>query len=142
LKSESQGLDAPSGRAAAGGEIGNRFGLLLLTTFFLTLLREGWEETLMEFEWDEEKAAFNETKHGVSFGEAATLFDDPFFLVFPAPAHSISEQRYLIIGESAEGRLLLAVYAERRDRVRLISAREATSKERRRYEEEKNRARE
>lgn len=86
---------------------------------------------------DTEKAAANLAKHGVAFDEAATVFDDPYFLVFEDPDHSIGEYRYLIIGRSEGRRLLLAAYTERGDVIRVISAREATRRERKAYEEER-----
>ncbi len=89
----------------------------------------------MGFEWDEEKAAANLAKHGVSFEETKTVFDDPLFVAFYDPDHSFDEYRYIIIGESQQGRLLLISYAERADATRLISAREATKGERETYEE-------
>ncbi len=88
----------------------------------------------MDFEWDEEKAAGNYEKHGVSFADAATAFDDPLYVDFYDPHHSSEERRYLIIGMSLEGRLLIVSYTERDDVVRLISAREVTSAERNAYE--------
>jgi len=89
----------------------------------------------MEFEWDEEKAAANLAKHGVSFEEARTVFDDPLYVDFYDPDHSSGEHRYIIIGESGHGRLVLVSYTERGDVTRLISAREATRSEREAYEE-------
>ena len=89
----------------------------------------------MDFEWDEEKAAGNYEKHQVSFADAATVFDDPLYVDFYYPDHSSAERRYLIIGMSREGRLLIVSYTERDDVVRLISAREVTSTERNAYEE-------
>jgi uncharacterized DUF497 family protein len=91
----------------------------------------------MAYEWDKNKAKLNDEKHGVSFDEAATVFDDPFFLVFPDPMHSVDEIRYLIMGESSALRMLLVVYTERQDEVRIISAREAIAKEVKLYEKEK-----
>ena len=88
----------------------------------------------MEFEWDEEKAA-NFVKHGVSFEEAKTVFDDPLYVDFYDPAHSTNEHRYIIIGESRQRRLLIVSHAERDDVVRLISAREVTGSEQETYEE-------
>jgi len=75
-------------------------------------------------------------KHGVSFDEAETIFADPLFLTFPDPDHSIGENRLIIMGESSEGRLLVVAFAERGEVVRLISARPATRRERRAYEED------
>lgn len=89
----------------------------------------------MEFEWDEEKAAANLTKHGVSFEEAKTVFDDPLYVDFYDLDHSANEHRYIIIGESQQRRLLIVSYAERGDVARLISAREVTKGERETYEE-------
>ena len=89
----------------------------------------------MVCEWDEEKAAGNLEKHGISFADAATVFDDSLYVDFYDPDHSSNEHRYLIIGMSQEGRLLIVSYTERADVVRLISAREVTSAERKAYEE-------
>jgi uncharacterized protein len=91
----------------------------------------------VKYEWDKHKAATNLGKHGVSFAEAATVFDDRYFLVFADDEHSFDEQRYLIIGESSAGRVLMVSYTERGDVVRLISAREAGRQAKRQYEEEK-----
>jgi uncharacterized protein len=93
----------------------------------------------MKFTWDPNKAAINEQKQGVTFREAATVFQDPYFVVFTDDAHSYGEQRYWIIGESNQRRVLLVVYTERGDLIRLISARPAGKREERVYEEEKYR---
>jgi len=93
----------------------------------------------MEFEWDEKKAAANLTKHGVSFDEAKTVFDDPFYVDFYDPDHSYDEHRYIIIGEAQDGRLLMVSYTERGDVIRLISSREVTLAERKVYEEGEDR---
>jgi uncharacterized protein len=89
----------------------------------------------MQFEWDKEKAASNLTKHRVSFEEAKTVFDDPLYVDFYDPDHSEDEERYLIVGESNQGRLLIVSYTERGNSIRLISAREVTPTERVAYEE-------
>lgn len=89
----------------------------------------------MNFEWDENKAARNLSKHGVSFEEAKTVFDDPLYVDFYDPDHSDEEDRYIIVGESRRSRLLIASYTERGKTIRLISAREVTRKEREVYEE-------
>lgn len=89
----------------------------------------------MQFEWDGNKAERNVSKHGVSFEEAKTVFDDPLYVDFYDPDHSEDEERYLIIGESNQGRLLIVSYTERDDLTRLISAREVTRAERESYEE-------
>jgi uncharacterized DUF497 family protein len=88
------------------------------------------------FEWDVAKAETNRRKHGVTFDEAITAFSDPLAMLSQDPDHSIGEQRYLVLGTSTQGRLLVVAVAERPPRTRLISARRATRKERRQYEEE------
>lgn len=89
----------------------------------------------MQFEWNENKAVSNLSKHGVPFEEAKTVFDDPLYIDFYDPDHSKSEKRYLIVGESNRGRLLIVSYTEKGDSIRLISAREVTRAEREAYEE-------
>jgi len=89
----------------------------------------------MQFEWNENKAASNLLKHEVSFEEAKTVFDDPLYVEFYDPDHSEDEERYLIVGESNRGRLLIVSYTKRGDSIRLISAREVTRTEREAYEE-------
>ncbi|MEH2052655.1 BrnT family toxin [Nostoc sp.] len=89
----------------------------------------------MEFEWNPEKAAFNLEKHDVSFQEASTVFNDPLSVTFPDPNHSIRENRYVIIGISGFGQLLVVAHTDRGEKVRVISARKATRHERRFYEE-------
>lgn len=89
----------------------------------------------MDFEWDEEKASANLAKHEVSFAEAQTVFDDPLYVDFYDPDHSFDEHRYIIIGQSQQGRLLLVSYTERGDTLRLISSRKVTPEERKIYEE-------
>jgi uncharacterized DUF497 family protein len=88
----------------------------------------------MEFEWDENKAAANLSKHGVSFEEAKTVFDDPLYVDFYDPDHSANEHRYVIIGKSQRGRLLMVSYTERGDCFRLIGSRKLTPAERKDYE--------
>jgi uncharacterized DUF497 family protein len=90
-----------------------------------------------EFEWDPIKAASNLRDHGVSFEEASTVFADPLAMLMADPDHSIEEERYVVLGESARRNLLVVAFAERPPRTRLISAREATRHERRQYEEGK-----
>ncbi|MFN7463403.1 MAG: BrnT family toxin [Pseudanabaena sp.] len=89
----------------------------------------------MKYEWDENKAVKNLAKHGVSFTEAKTIFDDPMYVDFYDLDHSEDEERYLIVGESNRGRLLIVSYTERRELIRIISAREVTKSEREAYEE-------
>jgi len=87
------------------------------------------------FEWDEEKAAANSEKHGVSFQEASTVFTDSLSSTIPDPLHSVEEQRFVTIGESADNDILVVVHTEREGKIRIISAREAARKERRHYEQ-------
>ena len=91
----------------------------------------------MKFKWGKSKAVENLRKHGVSFTEAVTVFDDPYFLVFADDEHSFEERRYLIVGQSAEGRILMVSYTERGTVTRIISAREAGRRAKRHYETEK-----
>lgn len=86
------------------------------------------------FEWDNKKARQNLKKHGVSFEEAATVFGDPLSLTIDNQFHSEEEERFVTIGESNRRRLLVVVYTERGDNIRIISARVATPRERRSYE--------
>ena len=88
----------------------------------------------MRFEWDNAKADQKLLKHGITFNEAQTVFDDPFYVDFYDPDHSENEEQYLIIGTSNQGRLLIVSYTERGDAIRLISARELTRSERDAYE--------
>ena len=86
-------------------------------------------------EWDESKNLLNRKKHHVSFEEAATVFSDPFERAIEDPDHAPDEYRFLSIGESFMKRLLVVSYTERRDRIRIISARKPTRRERCAYEE-------
>jgi len=88
----------------------------------------------MEFEWDPDKAASNLAKHGVSFHQAATVLGDPLSITFYDPDHSIDEDRYITIGTSADGQLIIVSHTDRDDRVRIISARKATRRERKIYQ--------
>ncbi|SPE31591.1 conserved hypothetical protein [Candidatus Sulfopaludibacter sp. SbA6] len=89
----------------------------------------------MEFEWDPGKAAENLRKHKVSFDEAVTVFGDFLGTTASDPDHSAGEHRYITVGLSDWGRLLMVAHAERRQRIRIISARTLTRSERRDYEE-------
>jgi uncharacterized DUF497 family protein len=93
-----------------------------------------WNGLKLEFEWDERKDKANQIKHGVSFEEAATVFDDPLSLNFDNPEHSRGEERYIILGLSNQSRLLFVSHTDRNNKIRLISARLLTPKERRFYE--------
>lgn len=90
----------------------------------------------LDVEWDPDKAASNASKHGVTFHEAATVLADPLSAIFPDPDHSGQEERLLLFGQSEAGRFLVVSLTEREDSVRIISARQMTSHERREYESE------
>ena len=89
----------------------------------------------LTFEWDPRKAAANLRKHRVSFEGALTAFRDPLAKIHSDPDHSVGERREILVGHSAQGRLLIVAFTERRKRVRLFSARLATRRERQDYEE-------
>ncbi|MBD2362032.1 BrnT family toxin [Anabaena minutissima FACHB-250] len=89
----------------------------------------------MQFEWNPEKAQLNLKKHGVSFNEASTVFNDPLSVTFPDPDHSYGEERYVIVGLSIANRILVVAHTDRSDSVRIITAREATRNERRFYQD-------
>ena len=89
----------------------------------------------MEFEWNQTKAAANVSKHLFSFDEAKTVFDDPLYVDFYDPDHSLNEHRYIIVGKSQQGRLLMVSYTETGDTIRIVSSREVTRAERKQYEE-------
>lgn len=89
------------------------------------------------FEWDESKALLNERKHGVTFDEAVTIFGDPFSITIADSEHSDAEDRFIDIGESGAGHLLVVAYTERGGAIRIISCRMATSAERRAYEQQR-----
>lgn len=89
----------------------------------------------IEFEWDPSKATKNAEKHQVSFTEAATVFGDPLSITFYDPDHSDDETRYITIGLSSLGKPLMVSHTDRGDRIRIISARKATRRERKYYEE-------
>lgn len=89
----------------------------------------------LRFEWDRRKAARNLAKHGLSFDEASTVFADRLSLTIPDPDHSEDEERWIIIGQSNRGRLLVVVHTEDDNTVRIISTREAEKRERVKYEE-------
>jgi len=88
----------------------------------------------MYFEWDPEKANDNERKHDVSFAEAATAFGDPLSVTIGDPDHSEEEDRFILLGQSFAGSLLVVVHTFRDETIRIISARLATRRERRQYE--------
>ena len=87
------------------------------------------------FEWDAAKAARNYATHRITFDEASTVFGDPLGRIVDDPRHSRGEERFVIVGMSRKSRLLAVMFTERRERIRLISARLVTRAERRNYEE-------
>jgi hypothetical protein len=89
----------------------------------------------LRFEWDARKAADNRARHNVSFEEAVTVFGDPLGRITDDPRHSEDEERFVLLGQSRRRRLLVVMFAERGEVIRLISARKATRHERREYEE-------
>jgi len=89
----------------------------------------------LDFEWDDDKAKTNLRKHQVSFAEASTVFADALSLTIPDQEHSEEEDRFVILGESVRKRLLVVAFTERGDSIRIISARVATRRERKSYEE-------
>ena len=91
---------------------------------------------MLQFDWDPKKAESNAAKHGVLFAEAATAFGDPLSLTVPDADHSVGEARFVLIGVSYLGRLVVVAHAESEDSIRIISARPATTAERRYYEQE------
>lgn len=88
----------------------------------------------LTFEWDETKSNRNLKKHGVDFEEAKTIFNDPFTITINDPDHSVEENRYLDIGLSSKGRMLIVWYTERNDNIRIIGSRKAIRSERKMYE--------
>jgi len=90
------------------------------------------------FEWDQNKSDKNEKKHGITFEEAKTVFNDRYAITIDDPDHSDDEYRYIDIGFSSEGRILVVWYTERNEHIRIIGSRKAIRTERKAYEE-KNR---
>jgi uncharacterized protein len=90
----------------------------------------------LSFEWDDQKSQSNASKHGVTFDEAMTVFSDPLTSTIYDPDHSDDEDRYISLGMSSEGRLLVVSFTDREDRIRTISARAANRRERKQYEED------
>lgn len=90
---------------------------------------------MLTFEWDANKAKTNLAKHQASFQEATTVFGDSVSLTIPDPTHSQAESRFVILGRSHQGRILVVVHTERGDNIRIISARPASRRERKNYEQ-------
>jgi len=89
----------------------------------------------MKFEWDPQKAASNQRKHGVAFQEAASVLSDSLSITYHDPDHSITEHRFITVGMSQSGRVLMVAHTDRGDNIRIISARRTTHQERKHYEE-------
>lgn len=96
---------------------------------------------MLLFEWDPSKAKRNTEIHGITFDEASTAFRDTLSLTIYDPLHSEQEDRYILIGNSMMGKLLVIIHTERSEAIRIISARKATQKERTQYEENAKRLR-
>jgi uncharacterized protein len=88
----------------------------------------------MKFQWDSQKADINLKKHGVAFQEAASIFGDTLSMTYYDPDHSAREHRFITLGMSRFGRILMVAHTDRHDKIRIISARKATRKERKFYE--------
>jgi uncharacterized DUF497 family protein len=88
----------------------------------------------LKFEWDRRKAVLNIKKHGVSFEDAATAFGDPLSVTIHDPKHSDDEDRFLLLGETQDKKLVVVAHTDRKDTIRLINARPATRQERKDYE--------
>jgi hypothetical protein len=88
----------------------------------------------LKFEWDRRKAASNSKKHGGSFEDAATAFGDPLSVTIQDPKHSNDEDRFLLLGETQDKKLVVVAHTDRNDTIRIISARPATGREREEYE--------
>jgi uncharacterized protein len=99
------------------------------------MLKDGCGEMLMDFEWDDANADSNERKHGVAYSEAMTVFADALSVTGYDPRHADDEDRFLTMGVSVHGRLLVVSHTDRGDVVRIISARAATRRERKDYED-------
>jgi uncharacterized protein len=90
----------------------------------------------LQFEWDDAKARQNLAKHKISFEEAETVFADPFLITYPDDIHSTYEDRFISIGQSIRGRVLLVIHTDQDDRIRIISSRKATAAEKDVYDQE------
>ena len=95
-----------------------------------------WKRLMpLTFEWDLRKARSNLAKHGVGFEEASTIFGDSLSLTIPDPERSLAEKRFITMGRAFTGKLLVVVHTDRGDNIRIISARRASRRERKFYEE-------
>lgn len=90
---------------------------------------------VLTFEWDQSKSERNEAKRGISFEEAKTVFNDPYAITLDDPDHSHGEYRFIDIGFSSKGEVLVVWYTERSENIRIIGCRKATRSERKKHEE-------
>ena len=90
----------------------------------------------LKFEWSREKAGSNVQKHGCTFIEGSTAFSDPLSVTISDPDHSVFENRFLHLGQTSNGKLVVVAFTERGDRIRLISVRRASRRERNQYEQQ------
>ncbi len=111
------------------------FNIILLYNVIGTTNRSLILRVTLEFEWDEFKNKQNQLKHGISFEEVKTIFNDPYSITINDPNHSIDEARFIDIGLSINYRILVVVYTERQNKIRIIICRKATLLERRIYEQ-------
>jgi hypothetical protein len=91
----------------------------------------------LRFEWDKSKAKRNIAKHKISFEEASTVFGDPFSITIENPIHSYAEERFITMGSSFRGKIIVVIHCDKGDTIRIISARAATRREGKTYEEGK-----
>ena len=89
----------------------------------------------LQFEWNSKKAQSNKKMHGITFEEASTTFGDPLSITIHDPTHSTGEDRFIAVGTSVNGKLIVVVHTDRDDTIRIISARKATRNERKQYEQ-------
>jgi uncharacterized DUF497 family protein len=88
----------------------------------------------LRFEWNDKKARLNKRKHKLAFEEASTVFGDPLSLTIPDTVHSVGDDRFITIGTSDKNRLIVVVYTDNEDVIRIISARQASANEKKQYE--------
>jgi len=111
------------------------FLLKLIIYAIIGRLKNKGYRLALNFEWDDKKAKSNLIKHKISFEEASTAFSDNLSITIEDPMHSENENRLILIGESISNKTLIVVHVEQTDSIRIISARKATKKEQKFYEE-------
>jgi uncharacterized DUF497 family protein len=107
----------------------------VLTAIRLSQTRHRVYFATVDFEWDRDKDELNQRNHGVSFAEASTVFLDPLHATVRDDCYAVDELRFRTIGQTVTGRLIIVAHTERADRIRIISARDGTNRERRQYEQ-------